>query len=255
MTGQACDMQAIHDLGQRFGFKIVEDASHAIGGKYLEKFIGNCQFSDITVFSFHPVKIITTAEGGIALTNDDNLAMKLDLFRSHGITRDPGRMTIETDGPWYYQQIELGYNYRMTDIQAALGTSQMTRLKDYIQRRHEIARLYDTAFKVLPVDLPYQTKDSHSSYHLYVLRLKLEEITPLTKLDIFNKLCASGIIINVHYIPIHIQPFYKKLGFKFGDFPNAEAYYKEAISIPIHPNLTEIDQHFVINSLFEILEK
>lgn len=248
MTGQPCDMAAIHALGQKYGFKIIEDASHAIGGKYKGEPIGNGRYSDITVFSFHPVKIITTAEGGMALTNNDKLATRLGLFRSHGITRDPALMTKPMDGPWYYQQVELGYNYRMTDIQAALGVSQMTRLDSYVAKRHEIATRYNELLRDLPITLPWQHPDSYSAYHLYVIRLQLDQIKT-THLKVFEALRAANIMVNLHYIPVHTQPYYQQFGFKEGDFPEAEQYYREAISIPMHPSLTKQEQNFVINGL------
>jgi UDP-4-amino-4,6-dideoxy-N-acetyl-beta-L-altrosamine transaminase len=252
LCGQPCDMAAIHALSKRYGFKIVEDASHAIGGKYRGEFIGNCRFSDITVFSFHPVKIITTAEGGMALTNDDELATRLGLLRSHGITRDPALMTQAMDGPWYYQQVALGYNYRMTDIQAALGSSQMTRLNQYVARRHEIAARYDEQLAHMPLTLPKQHPDSNSAYHLYVIRLKLDEM-PATQLQVFEALREQDIMVNLHYIQVHSQPYYQKMGFKQGDFPEAERYYREAISIPMHPTLTSAEQDTVVRVLSEAM--
>ncbi len=250
LAGQPCDMAAIHALGQKYGFKIIEDASHAIGGQYKGKPIGNSQYSDITVFSFHPVKIITTAEGGMALTNNDNLAVRLGLLRSHGITRDASLMTQDMDGPWYYQQVALGYNYRMTDIQAALGVSQMTRLHEYVTRRHEIADQYNQSLAGLPITLPWQHADSYSAYHLYVIRLQLDKVKR-SHLEVFEALRAKDIIINLHYIPVHTQPYYQRMGFKQGDYPEAERYYQEAISIPMHPMLTQDEQDYVVCSLRE----
>ena len=252
--GQPCDMAAIHALSQRYGFKIIEDASHAIGGKYKGEPIGNGRYSDITVFSFHPVKIITTAEGGMALTNSDELATRLGLLRSHGITRDPVLMTRPTDGPWYYQQVALGYNYRMTDIQAALGVSQMTRLNQYVARRHEIAERYNALLAELPLTLPWQHPDSFSAYHLYVIRLKLDEISA-THLQVFEALRAKDIMVNLHYIPVHTQPYYQQMGFKQGDYPEAERYYREAISIPMHPTLTDAEQDEVVCALREAMNQ
>ncbi len=252
LCGQPCDMQAIYLLAQRFGFKIIEDASHAIGGKYKDEPIGNCRFSDITVFSFHPVKIITTAEGGMALTNDDKLAERLGLLRSHGITRDPVLMTKGMDGPWYYQQVALGYNYRMTDLQGALGASQMDRLEQYVARRHELARRYDELLKDLPVTIPWQHPDGYSGLHLYVIRLQLSKIGK-THLQVFEALREQDIIVNLHYIPIHTQPYYKKMGFTVGEFPEAERYYAEAISIPMYPVMTEAQQDEVVCCLREAL--
>lgn len=245
-------MAAIHALGQKYGFRIIEDASHAIGGKYRDEPIGNGRYSDITVFSFHPVKIITTGEGGMALTNNDELATRLGLLRSHGITRDPALMTQAMEGPWYYQQVALGYNYRMTDIQAALGASQMTRLNQYVTRRHEIAQRYQQLLADLPLTLPWQHPDSYSAYHLYVIRMQLDRIKA-THLEVFEALRAKDIMVNLHYIPVHTQPFYQKMGFQQGDFPEAERYYREAISIPMHPTLTEADQERVIDVLARAL--
>jgi UDP-4-amino-4,6-dideoxy-N-acetyl-beta-L-altrosamine transaminase len=252
LTGQPCDMAAIHALGQKYGFKTIEDASHAIGGQYKGEPIGNGRYSDITVFSFHPVKIITTGEGGMALTNNDELATRLGLLRSHGITRDPALMTQPMDGPWYYQQVALGFNYRMTDMQAALGASQMTRLDDYVKRRHEIAQRYSELLADLPVTLPWQHPDSYSAYHLYVVRLQLDRIQPSHR-QVFEALRAKDIMVNLHYIPVHTQPYYQNMGFKIGDFPEAEQYYREAISIPMHVNLTEAEQVFVVNTLREAM--
>jgi dTDP-4-amino-4,6-dideoxygalactose transaminase len=241
-------MASIHALGQKYGFKIIEDASHAIGGQYKGEPIGNGRFSDITVFSFHPVKIITTGEGGMALTNDDELATRLSLLRSHGITRDPTLMTQPMDGPWYYQQVALGFNYRMTDMQAALGASQMTRLDGYVKRRHAIAQRYNELLADLPVTIPWQDTDSHSAYHLYVVRLQLEHVDHSHR-QVFEALRAEDIMVNLHYIPVHNQPYYQNMGFKTGDFPEAEQYYREAISIPMHANLTDEEQVFVVSSL------
>ena len=250
LCGQPCDMQAIHALGQEYGFKIIEDASHAIGGKYHNEPIGNCRFSDITVFSFHPVKIVTSAEGGMAVTNDAALAQRMELLRSHGITREPSLMTKPMDGPWYYQQVDLGYNYRMTDLQGALGASQMARLETYVARRHELARRYDALLAGLPVITPWQHPDGYSGLHLYVIRLQLDKIQR-SHLQVFESMRAKDIIVNLHYIPVHTQPHYKKLGFKEGDFPVAEAYYREAISIPMYPKLTEAQQDEVVAALKE----
>ena len=248
LCGQSCDMQAIHTLAQRYGVKLIEDASHAIGGGYKGNPIGNCKYSDITVFSFHPVKIITTAEGGMALTNNSELANKMALFRSHGITRNPEQMTHEADGPWYYQQIDLGYNYRMTELQAALGVAQMHRLDDFITRRHQLARRYDEQFAKFPVTTPWQHPDSYSGLHLYPIRLKLEKISK-SHLNVFEFLQAQGIGVNLHYIPVHIQPYFQKMGFKVGDFPEAERYYAESISLPMFQTLTEGQQNQVIDAL------
>ncbi|HTG37983.1 UDP-4-amino-4,6-dideoxy-N-acetyl-beta-L-altrosamine transaminase [Sphingomonas sp.] len=252
LTGQPCDMAAIHALGTRFGFRIIEDASHAIGGAYRDEPIGNCRYSDITVFSFHPVKIITTAEGGMATTNDDELATRLQLLRSHGITRDPRLMTGPMEGPWYYQQVMLGYNYRMTDIQAALGISQMKRLREFVERRHAIADRYASLLADLPVTLPWQHPDSYSAYHLYVIRLQLDRMTRSHR-EVFEHLRARDIMVNLHYIPVHTQPYYRQFGFADGDYPQSEQYYREAISIPMHPSLTDADQDLVTAVLREAI--
>lgn len=253
LCGQPCDMQAIHSLALRYGFKIIEDASHAIGGRYKGNPIGNCEYSDITVFSFHPVKIITTAEGGMALTNSAELASKMALFRSHGITRDPAQMTHETDGPWYYQQIELGYNYRMTELQGALGVSQMERLDAYVTRRHQLALRYDELLAKLPVTTPWQHPDSYSGLHLYPIRLQLDKITKGHR-QVFESLREQGIGVNLHYIPVHTQPFYQRMGFQPADFPKAQDYYREAISLPMFFTLTEDQQDTVVRVLAEVLK-
>ncbi|MDC3397663.1 UDP-4-amino-4,6-dideoxy-N-acetyl-beta-L-altrosamine transaminase [Candidatus Pelagibacter ubique] len=251
-AGQSCDMQSIYKLSQEFGFKIIEDASHAIGGKYLNKPIGGCQFSDITVFSFHPVKIITTAEGGLATTNQQDLAEKMQLFRAHGITRDSKLMTKETEGGWYYQQVELGFNYRMNDLQAALGITQMKRLDKFITIRHSLKQRYHELLKDLPLITPTQSSDSYSSLHLYPVQLKLEQISK-TQNQIFDELRKSGVGVNLHYIPIHMQPYYQNIGFKKGDFPKVEDYYSRAISIPIYQGLTFEYQDKVVKALKELL--
>ncbi|MCL7931399.1 UDP-4-amino-4,6-dideoxy-N-acetyl-beta-L-altrosamine transaminase [Halomonas llamarensis] len=252
LCGQPSDMQALHALSLRYGFHIIEDASHAIGGKYQGEFIGNGHYSDITVFSFHPVKIITTAEGGMALTNDNNLASRMNLLRSHGITRDPALMTHKADGPWYYQQVELGFNYRMTELQAALGVSQMDRLDAFVVRRHELAKRYDELLKELPVILPWQHPDSYSGLHLYVIRLELNAINQ-THRHVFEALHERGIGVNLHYIPVHTQPYYQAMGFKPEDFPEAMQYYREAISLPMYPTMSESQQDEVIYVLNSVL--
>lgn len=253
-SGQPCDMQAIHKLAKKYGFSIIEDASHAIGSKYKGEPIGNCRYSDITVFSFHPVKIVTTAEGGMAVTNNAKLAEHLSLLRSHGITRDEGLMTKAADGPWYYQQIELGYNYRMTELQAALGISQMQRLDEFVTKRHQLADRYDELLQDLPIILPWQHPDSYSAVHLYVIRIPLET-NNTTHLELFNTMRDAGILVNLHYIPVHMQPYYQQIGFDVGQFPEAEQYYKEAMSIPMYPAMTEEQQDKVCSMLKNILSK
>lgn len=246
LCGQPCEMAAIYALSQQYGFRIIEDASHAIGGRYKGEPIGNCRYSDITVFSFHPVKIVTTAEGGMALTNDPELANHMARLRSHGITRDTAEMTHAPDGPWYYQQIELGFNYRMPDLQAALGSSQMRRLDEFVTKRLAIARRYDELLSDLPVLIPWQHADSYSSLHLYVIRLDLSAIIHR---EVFERLRMNGIGVNLHYIPVYRQPYYARMGFSPSDFPEAERYYAEAISLPIYPGLTEEQQLEVVRWL------
>jgi dTDP-4-amino-4,6-dideoxygalactose transaminase len=252
LCGQPCDMAAIHSLAQRYGFKVIEDAAHAIGGKYKNEYIGNCRYSDIAIFSFHPVKIITTAEGGMALTNDAGLAARMELLRSHGITRDPDLMTHAPDGPWYYQQIDLGYNYRMTELQAALGLSQLQRLDEYVHRRHQLAQRYNDLLEDLPIKTPWQHPDGYSAYHLYVIRLQLDKINK-THYQVFELLRAQGIGVNLHYIPVHTQPYYQNLGFSEGGYPEAERYYREAISLPLFPGLKNEDQTRIVSNLREML--
>lgn len=255
-AGQSCDMAAIYKLSQEYGFHIIEDASHAIGGRYLNRPIGGGDYADITIFSFHPVKIVTSAEGGMAVTNNPELAEKLGLFRSHGITREPSLMSNAAQDPihgqWYYQQVELGYNYRMTDLQAALGASQMTRLTDFLTARHRLAARYDTLLKDLPLTLPWQHPDTYSAYHLYVVRLQLDK-TNNNRKAVYEALRRANIITNVHYIPVYTQPYYQKLGFKAGHCPNAEQHYSEAISIPLYPTLTDDQQEQVIKVITESL--
>jgi UDP-4-amino-4,6-dideoxy-N-acetyl-beta-L-altrosamine transaminase len=252
LCGQPCDLEAIHALGQKYGFKIIEDASHAIGGKYKGEFIGNSRYSDITVFSFHPVKIITTAEGGMALTNSDKLAAQMALLRSHGITRDAAQMTHAPEGPWYYQQIGLGFNYRMTELQAALGVSQMQRLDAFVARRHALAQRYEQLLAGLPLTTPWQHPDGYSGLHLYVIRLQLDKITK-TRRQVFETLREQGIGVNLHYIPVHTQPHYQCMGHQVGDYPRAEQYYAEAISLPIYQTLSDSQQDQVAAALQKVL--
>ncbi|MBT1075269.1 UDP-4-amino-4,6-dideoxy-N-acetyl-beta-L-altrosamine transaminase [Geobacter grbiciae] len=254
-AGQSCDMEAIGRLAGRYGFTVIEDASHAIGGRYKSEPVGNCRHSAMTVFSFHPVKIITTGEGGMVLTNSAELHERLVRLRSHGITRDSALMAGESHGPWYYEQIELGFNYRMTDIQAALGVSQMTRLDEFVERRHHLAKRYDEALRDVPFVLPFQHPDSYSAFHLYVIRLQAGEPGSRHKgrKAVFEALRQRGILVNVHYIPVHIQPYYRTNGFDAGDFPQAEQYYREAITLPLYAGLAEIDQDRVITALQELL--
>lgn len=245
--GQSCDMAAISQLSQRYGFRILEDASHAIGGDYRGEPVGSCRFSDIAVFSFHPVKIVTTGEGGAALTNDPRLADRMISLRSHGITRDPSQMARPSNGPWYYEQLELGFNYRMTDIQAALGVSQMGRIGTFVTQRRVIAAHYDRAFDGASLVAPWQHPDTASSRHLYVIRLA--QVQAYRHRKVFEDLRAAGIGVNLHYIPVYHHPYYRGLGFEPGYCPEAERYYETAISIPVFPGLTEAEQHHVIDSV------
>ena len=247
-AGQSCEMAKISALSKQYNFKIIEDASHAIGGKYQEKSVGCCEFSDMTVFSFHPVKIITTGEGGMVLTNQEELYQKLIRLRSHGITRNPDLMQGESHGAWYYQQLELGFNYRITDIQAALGVSQMNRLDEFLERRRFLANRYNQLLQDLPIRLPWQNPDTESSWHLYVIRLKLDKINKSHR-QVFEELRQARIGVNLHYIPVHTQPYYQQLGFKEGDFINSEKYYQEAISIPLYYGLSLEEQDKVVTGL------
>ena len=251
-AGQSCDMSEIKELANRYGFYVIEDASHAIGARYRDAVVGSCAYSDITVFSFHPVKIITTGEGGMALTNNKDLHDKMQILRSHGITRDVEKMSDESDGSWYYQQTDLGYNYRMTDIQAALGVSQMQRLDAFVSRRHVLAERYDYALRDLPVRLPERKKYNYSAFHLYVIRLQLNKINK-SRHQVFGALRNADIGVNVHYIPVYTQPYYRKMGFAPGDFPEMENYYSEAITLPLYPRLDEKNQERIISQLTKSL--
>lgn len=248
LSGQPCDMEAIHSLSREYGFRIIEDASHAIGGNYRGEPIGSGRFSDITVFSFHPVKIITTGEGGMAVTNDASLARRMELLRSHGITRNVAEMSVPPDGDWTYEQVDLGFNYRMTELQAALGLSQARRVDDYVARRHVLSRRYDELLSGLPLTTPLREEGSYSGLHLYVIRLRLDQ-AGRTRRQVFDSLRGQGIGVNVHYIPVHTQPYYRAMGFRADDFPEALRYYAEAISLPMFPTLSEADQDRVVAAL------
>lgn len=250
-AGQSCEMEKVDKLAAKYPFTVIEDASHAIGGQYQDKPVGACEFSDMAVFSFHPVKIMTTGEGGIVVTNRSDLYERLMRLRTHGITRNPALMEGSSHGPWYYQQLELGYNYRMTDIQAALGLSQLQRLDQFVERRRQLATQYDQLLAELPLTLPWQHPDTLSSWHLYVVRLSLND--KLTHRQVFEALREAGIGVNLHYIPVHTQPYYQNLGFQPGDFPEAEQYYREAISLPLYYGLSDADQQRVVKALRQVL--
>lgn len=253
LAGQSCDMEEIHKLAEQYGFMVIEDASHAIGADYKDTKVGCCKYSDMVVFSFHPVKIITTGEGGMVLTNNEDLYKKLTLYRSHCITRDPELMTKEADGPWYYQQIGLGFNYRMTDVQAALGYSQLTKIDKFIARRRQLAARYNELLKDLPVKLPYQNPETNSSWHLYLVRVDFSKVNK-TKKQIFAEMKEKGVCLNLHYIPVHTQPYYQNLGFKNGDFPVSEKYYEEVFTLPLYYSLTDEQQEYIVNALKEVLQ-
>lgn len=251
-AGQSCDMKRIHELAQEYGFMIMEDACHAMGADYLGKKVGGCEFSDMTVFSFHPVKIVTSGEGGMILTNNQDIYNKLLLFRSHGITRDADLMTHDADGPWYYQQLELGFNYRMTDIQAALGHSQMQRVDEFVRRRRYLAERYNRLLQDLPLVTPGVADFAESSWHIYVVRIDFSRVVK-SKRKIFDEMKAKGIALNLHYIPVHLQPYYQKLGFAIGDFTNSELYYRESLTLPLYYELTDEFQDRIVESLREVL--
>jgi UDP-4-amino-4,6-dideoxy-N-acetyl-beta-L-altrosamine transaminase len=251
-SGQSCDMRAIAELARTYGFIVIEDASHAVGARYAGRPVGCGEFADMTVFSFHPVKIITTGEGGLVLTNRPELAERLRRLRSHGMTRDPAQMDEPSHGPWYYQQVELGFNYRITDMQAALGLSQLGKLDGFLARRRELAARYQQLLADLPLDLPTAQADAESAWHLYVVRLQTQRLA-VSHREVFEGLRAAGVGVNVHYIPVHLQPYYRDLGFIAGDFPEAEAYYAQAISLPLFPAMTHEQQDFVIGQLKTLL--
>lgn len=250
-SGLPCDMANIYALSKEYGFRIIEDASHAIGASYLNGKTGNCEYSDITVFSFHPVKIITTAEGGLATTQSEELAQKMQDFRSHGITRNASRLHKQNEGAWYYEQQSLGFNYRMTEMQAALGLSQLNNLDAWISKRHELADEYDKHLSMLPLILPNRSADSVSGLHLYVIQVDNQR-TQLNRRQVFDALRQAEIGVNVHYIPVHLQPDYQDLGFMLGQFPLSERYYEQCISIPMYAGLTNQQQATVINTLVQI---
>lgn len=251
MAGLSCDMEEISALSKEFGFKIIEDASHAIGAKYKHSAVGSCKYSDITVFSFHPVKIITTAEGGVATTNDPQLFEKMQLLRSHGITRDVSLMDCTPDGDWYYQQIDLGFNYRMTEMQAALGCSQMSRLDEFVARRNVLAKMYSEKLEDLPLSLPIEVADTYSSFHLFIIKLSTE--AEIERKQLFDHLRNLGIGANVHYIPIYAHPYYQGLGFSEKDFPESERFYSSAISIPLYPGLSDESFRYIVDNLHNLV--
>lgn len=253
-AGQPCDMQVIASLSEQYGFRIIEDASHAVGAKYQGNAIGSCQYSDICVFSFHPVKIITTMEGGMAMTNNVELAKRMRLARSHGVTNDPDCMTEPSHGPWYYQQVSLGFNYRMNDVEAALGVSQVRKLSSFIEKRNTIAKQYDKRFMACEFISPLTLgQHQYSSYHLYVVRV--DKLTREDQRILISQLRREGIFAHLHYIPIHMQPYYSELGFSMGDFPQAEQYYRQALTLPIFPDLTPSQVDFIADNVIGQVKK
>ena len=251
-AGQSCEMEPISRLAVKYGFAVIEDASHAVGAEYQGAPVGDCRFSEMVVLSFHPVKILTTGEGGMVLTNSKDHYERLLRLRHHGITRDADAMERDVDGPWYYEQQELGMNCRITDLQCALGSSQLERIGEFIARRRELVARYDEALEGLPLILPWQHSDTASSWHLYVVRLRLDRISKSHR-EVFEELQAAGILVNLHYIPVHLQPYYRRLGFAEGMFPEAERYYGEAVSLPMFYDLSEADQDRVVKTLKEVL--
>jgi len=252
-SGQPTEQEAIWALAQQYGFKVLEDASHAIGARRNGEPVGSCRWSHITVFSFHPVKIVTSGEGGMALTNDAALAESMTMLRSHGITRDPRRWQDPDGAAWYYEQQLLGFNYRMIDIQAALGVSQLERLEDYVERRNALARRYDAALAGLPLQLPTVLAGNRSAFHLYVVRLQPKAEKNTHRL-VFDELRRRGVGVNLHYSPVHLHPYYRALGFRPGQYPEAERYGREAITLPLYPNLTDAMQDEVVAALRQTLE-
>ncbi len=248
LAGQSCDMKSISGLASKYGFYVLEDASHAIGASYKGFPVGSCEYSSIAVFSFHPVKIVTTGEGGVATTNDPSLAEKMAMLRSHGIIRDPQKMNERPHGPWYYQQVELGFNYRLTDIAGALGSSQMVNLSRFVEERHEIARRYDDMLEGLPVVTPWQHPEARSSFHLYIIRLD-QTVRGFSQKESFERMRANGVSVNLHYMPVYRHPYYASLGYRRGDYPESERYYSEAMSLPIYPGLSEAQQSEVVRVL------
>lgn len=252
-AGQSCDMAAVRALTRSYGIRIIEDASHAVGGRYQGSEVGGCAHSDITVFSFHPVKIITTGEGGMALTNDARLASRMRRLRSHGITRDVDEMERRGEGAWYYEQVDLGFNYRMTDLQAALGLSQYRRLDEFLARRREIARRYQELLADVPLILPFQRPDTESAFHLYVVQIDPTR-TSTSRAVVFARMRKAGVGVNVHYVPVHMQPYYVRRGFRVGQYPEAEKYYSRAITVPIHPLLSSSELDHVAAALRQALD-
>jgi UDP-4-amino-4,6-dideoxy-N-acetyl-beta-L-altrosamine transaminase len=250
-SGQPCEQEEIWQLAQQYGFRVVEDASHSIGASRHDEPVGSCRWSDITVFSFHPVKIITSVEGGMALTNDAELALRMAMLRSHGITRTAERFAQVSPGPWYYEQQMLGFNYRMTDVQAALGVSQLARLDEYVERRNALARRYDSALQDLPLQLPRIASGNRSAFHLYVVRVARD--AGRSHRQVFEGLQQRGIGVNLHYLPVHLQPYYRDLGFRPGQYPEAERYAESAITLPLYPTLTEQQQDQVVSALRDVL--